>query len=886
MSAGDNQPGEMGELCKRAQEKAREKNVQCPENIDSMSAEEIQRMFHDLRVHQIELEMQNEELRIAQENLTLSRDRFSVLFHQAPIGYLVLDQNGIIQEASDMFRRMTHTDSNKIRAKGLYEFIEGSDREWFLSRYRSFFNHPEGKNLEVRLISGSHQALFVRITGAKLSTVESHPFPEHASQLLVAVSDTTDQKRAEIATKAALSEALHREHETQALLAASRAVMECSTFEESSRRIFDTCRDVTGAVSGYVALLNQNGTENDVLFLEAGNLPCTVDPCLPMPIRGLRADAYTSARVVYENDFMNSEWVHFMPQGHVEMQNVMFAPLIIDEKVVGVMGLANKSTDFTEEDAGIAGALGGMAALSLRRVRAEETLRERERYLSAILETTQDGFWVLDPEGRIIEVNQAYCRMSGYTQNELLHMHIRDLNAAETPDETVERIKRVIRNGSELFETRHRRKDGSVFDVEVSAMWMETGTGRFVCFFRDITERKRAEEQLRWLHKAESLRLMAGAIAHNFNNQLQVVIGNLEMAMMDDPSQDSDSLTMAEALKAARKAARLSGMMLTYLGQASGKHEPLDLSETCRQSLLMLQAEKPKEIVLDAHLPSPGPIVKANAHQIRQVLTNLTTNAWEAIDEGPGNIHLTVKMVVQTDISATHHFPPDWQPLNIPYACLEVTDTGYGIQDRDIEKIFDPFFTTKFTGRGLGLPIVMGIIGAHGGGCTVESEMGRGSVFRVFLPASFEDVPLLQERTAIERKFEGGGTVLLVEDETQVRNMVRTMLSRLGYGVIEAKDGVEAVEIFQQYQDKIRCVLSDLTMPHMNGWDTLAALREISPEIPVILSSGYDEAQVMTGEHCERPDAFIGKPYQLKGLRDTIHRVLLNKLEQIQVPNE
>jgi PAS domain S-box-containing protein len=838
-------------------------------------------------VHQIELEMQNEELRIAQENLTLSRDRFSVLFHQAPIGYLVLDQNGIIQEASDMFRRMTHTDSNKIRAKGLYEFIEGSDREWFLSRYRSFFNHPEGKNLEVRLISGSHQALFVRITGAKLSTLESHPFPEHASQLLVAVSDTTDQKRAEIATKAALSEALHRERETQALLAASRAVMECSTFEESSRRIFDTCRDVTGAVSGYVALLNQNGTENDVLFLEAGNLPCTVDPRLPMPIRGLRADAYTSARVVYENDFMNSEWVHFMPQGHVEMQNVMFAPLIIDEKVVGVMGLANKSTDFTEEDAGIAAALGGMAALSLRRVRAEETLRERERYLSTILETTQDGFWVLDPEGRIIEVNQAYCRMSGYTQDELLRMHIRDLNAAETPDETAERIKRVIRNGSELFETRHRRKDGSVFDVEVSTTWMDTGTGRFVSFFRDITERKRAEEQLRWLHKAESLRLMAGAIAHNFNNQLQVVIGNLEMAMMDDPSQNSGSMTaMTEAQKAARKASRLSGTMLTYLGQASGKHEPLDLSETCRQSLLMLQADKPKEIVIDAHLPSPGPIVKANAHQIRQVLTNLTTNAWEAIDEGLGIIHLTVKMVAQMDISATHHFPPDWQPLNIPYACLEVTDTGRGIQDRDIEKIFDPFFTTKFTGRGLGLPVVMGIIGAHGGGCTVESEPGRGSVFRVFLPASFEDVPLRQERTAKEQKFEGGATVLLIEDETQVRNMVKAMLSHLGFGVIEAKDGVEAVEIFQQYQDKIRCVLSDLTMPRMNGWDTLAALRKISPEIPVILSSGYDEAQVMAGEHCERPDAFIGKPYQLKELRDTIHRVLLNKVEQIQVPNE
>ena len=236
-----------------------------------------------------------------------------------------------------------------------------------------------------------------------------------------------------------------------------------------------------------------------------------------------------------------------------------------------------------------------------------------------------------------------------------------------------------------------------------------------------------------------------------------------------------------------------------------------------------------------------------------------------------------------TDIPAFHRFPIDWQARESVYACLEVVDTGCGITNKDIEKIFDPFFTTKFTGRGLGLSVVIGIVQAHDGGVTVESELGRGSFFRVFLPVLTEEVlcrpslPAMPEvrQTGGAEKFsrlECGNTVLLVEDEEPVRNVARIMLTRLGYAVLEAKDGAEAVEIFRQNKDEIRCVLSDLTMPFMDGWETLTALRKLSPDIPVILSSGYDEAQVIAGDHPERPNAFLGKPYQLKGLGEAIRR--------------
>ncbi|MFH0995042.1 MAG: ATP-binding protein [Pseudomonadota bacterium] len=253
-------------------------------------------------------------------------------------------------------------------------------------------------------------------------------------------------------------------------------------------------------------------------------------------------------------------------------------------------------------------------------------------------------------------------------------------------------------------------------------------------------EKAELEARNRQLQKTESLGRMAGAIAHHFNNQLQVVMGNLEMAMDELPREPDNLEILSEAMQAARRAAKVSGLMLTYLGQTPGKRETVDLSEACRQSLILLQSAVPKGMILKVDLPASGPVIRANAGQIQQTLTNLITNACEAAGESKGTFGLTVKSVSRADIPASKRFPIDWQPRESVYACLEVADAGCGIASKDIEKIFDPFFTTKFTGRGLGLPVVLGITGAHDGGITVESEPGRGSVFRVFLPVSTEEI--------------------------------------------------------------------------------------------------------------------------------------------------
>ena len=321
----------------------------------------------------------------------------------------------------------------------------------------------------------------------------------------------------------------------------------------------------------------------------------------------------------------------------------------------------------------------------------------------------------------------------------------------------------------------------------------------------------------------------------------------------------------------------MSSLMLTYLGQSSGKRESLDLSETCLRGLPILRTVMPGTVMVKTELPSPGPVISANADQIQQVLTNLVANAWESVNDKIAAIHLCVKTVFATEIPTAHRYPVGWQPQNTAYACLEVTDTGNGIADKDIEKIFDPFFSSKFTGRGMGLAAVLGVVRAHGGSATVESVLGRGSIFRVFFPISTEKFLRQPDKAAQPLSIKRGGTVLLIEDEEIVRNMAAAMLKRLGFTVLAAKDGVEALEIFRQRRDEICLVFSDLTMPHMDGWETLTALRKLAPNIPVILASGYDKAHVMAGDHPELPQTFLDKPYKLKGLSDAISQALVGR---------
>jgi len=509
----------------------------------------------------------------------------------------------------------------------------------------------------------------------------------------------------------------------------------------------------------------------------------------------------------------------------------------------------------------------------------------RARYFD-LYDLAPVGYFTITEKGLILEANLTAASLLGEDRGGLVNHPVLRFILKEDQDIYHLHCKKIFeKRTQQTCKLRMVKKDGTIFWARLEGTLARNADDASICrvVLSDITEQKRSEkakeklENESWqLQKTESLGRMAGAIAHHFNNQLQVVMMNLRMALQNSPQNAELVEYLTEARQAARKATEVSALMLTYLGQTAARHEPLYLCEACQRHLPMLRAVMPQNVVLETDLPCPGPVINADANQIQQILTNLLTNAWEAIGKHPRVIRLALKQARAADIPETHRFPIDCKLQESDYACLEVADSACGIATEDMHKLFDPFFSTKFTGRGLGLAVVLGIVRAHSGIVTVESQPGRGSVFRVFLPLSAEAVHLKSEPVAQPPRTAVGGTVLVIDDEPCLRKSVEKVLKRFGFTVYAAEDGVEGVEVFQQHREEIGCVLCDLTMPRMNGWDTLAALRKLSPAIPVILSSGYSEAQVMEGDHSELPQAFLSKPYDLDALADALARAMRN----------
>lgn len=422
----------------------------------------------------------------------------------------------------------------------------------------------------------------------------------------------------------------------------------------------------------------------------------------------------------------------------------------------------------------------------------------------------------------------------------------------------------------------------------------KTGSGETVTIIEDITRRKDMEEQrlhmerqLLHAQKLESLGVLAGGIAHDFNNLLAALLGNLELAMLRLPKDDPASKRLEEAEKAALRAVDLTRQMLAYSGKGSFKVQNISLSDVVEENGHIFRAAIAKNIDMYLHLDPAVPLILADPGQMQQVVMNLITNASEAIGDQPGKMTLATG-VMECDEAYLARSRLEEKPPPGRYVWVEVADTGCGMSEEVMDRIFDPFFSTKFTGRGLGMSAVLGIVRGHGGGIILDSVPGRGSVIRVLFPASSDDASLSASPSfplEPESPQDGlrDGMILVVDDEQIVRELCAEALQYLGYRTLSAVDGRDALRLFEMHGDQIAAVILDLMMPTMDGVATFAELQRVKPGLPVILCSGYSEQEATRRFQDRGLAGFLQKPFRIEELRKAL-RVALKKNARMRNP--
>ena len=515
--------------------------------------------------------------------------------------------------------------------------------------------------------------------------------------------------------------------------------------------------------------------------------------------------------------------------------------------------------------------------------RSEDAIRASEERFRTLVEMSSDGIFLGDGEGRILYATASLLRVMGYSSDELVGRSGFDL---VHPDD-VEIAKVILqvavdRPGEHVpFLLRARHKDGSWRHVEgfCTNHLHNLAVQAVVVNLRDVSERKLAEEKQRRLEahilhaqKLESLGVLVGGIAHEFNNLLQAVVGNASLALMQLPD-DSPLVPMLRDIETAgERGADLTRQMFAYSGKSQLVVHPLRLDTMIHEMTDLMRTAVAKKVDLRLDL-KPATIV-GDAGQVRQVVMNLITNASEALEDEAGVIVIRTG-TRRADASHLHYaFAPDDLPAGL-CGCIEIEDNGCGMSEETLARIFDPFFTTKFAGRGLGLAATLGIVRGHGGVIKVASTSGR-TVFELLFPCATPAVPETAGSDAgvVAPQIRGRETVLVIDDEPAVRIFAQRVLERVGFTVLTAANGREGLEEFARRRQEIVAVLVDLTMPQLDGMDVLRELHAVAPDTPVLIMSGYSEHEVSTRLAGTVVGAFIQKPFHSRELLARMFQLL------------
>jgi PAS domain S-box-containing protein len=797
------------------------------------SPEETKRLFHELQLSQIELEMQNEELRLAHEDLDASQSRYFDLYDLAPVGYLTIDESGLIKEVNLAAVSMLGVARNMLIKKPLNRIIFTDDQDMYSLRQQQSRNSTAQNTCELRLVRADGSPLWVHL---QLTTAQN-------GESWITFADISDRKQREAVLEARLR-LMHS--------AASQ------TLDELLRATLDEAEALTGSqISFYLFLAPDQVT----LSLQAWstNTARTMHKVEgaqrhhQFKQAGVWAEAINLRRAVIHNDYASLPNRKGLPEGHLPVIRELLVPIVRGDKIVALIGVGNKLTEYNEQDIAMVMTLADQAWEFAEKKQAETELQEREEKYRAIIDAIDGDIYICSKEYRIEFLNNKLIRHLGRNATgELCYKALHDSDSiCEWCD-----AAQVFAGKSVSWELKNP-KDERWYEVHNSPIYNGDGTVSMQTLITDITEKKSVMAQLLHAQKMESIGQLAGGLAHDLNNILTIVNGYGTLAQHGMDREQKQFRYLDEVIRATSRAASLTHSLMAYSRKQEMNQQRQNLNLLITTVGSFISRIIHDNITFTLSLAAEPLGVNVDTVQIEQVLLNLATNARDAMPDGGTFTIATAAGSMDERFIATHGYGSVGR-----YAIITATDSGHGMNAETKRKVFDPFFTTKEVdkGTGLGLAMVMGIIKQHGGFIDLQSEPGRGSVFQLYLP--LVDMGESAAETAVlHLQMEiGSGTILLAEDDEDTRNAVAEFLTRAGYTVISAIDGQDAVEKFAADSGKIDLVISDVVMPRKSGKTACDEIRQMSENVKFIFVSGHADVVMKREGELGTDVEIIAKP--------------------------
>ncbi len=787
-----------------------------PSALRDMPPTDIRQLIEDLQVHQIELEMQNEELRRVQQDLEKARDNYSDLYDFSPVCYFSINEQGIILEANLTAAAMVGVERGLLIFRPFSDFIVKDDQDVFFLHRRELFESKTRKTCELRIRNTQGSEFY-----ALLESIVVQDDKNDCNLIRTAVTN------------------IHARKQTENALRES---------ENRYRRLVETMHEGLAVADQNYQFTYVNERFCEMLgYFREEIIGRHLSDFVHEDYKALMKDQITRRRRGEENRFelvwqtKNGNKVHTLasPRGFYDEEG----------RFTGSLGILTDITDRKE---------------------AEEALRLSEEKYRLLVENANDAIFIIQDE-QIKFANRKAKHFDKSLDLELDRLPFTHYIHPKDRDMVLDRNLRRAK-GQPLPDTCEFRllvKDNQEIWValnEVQIKW--EGQSATLTFLKEITLQRKLEKQLQLSQKMDAVGTLAGGIAHDFNNLLMGIQGRTSLMLLEtDPLHfHFEHLTEIEAY--IRRATKLTKQLLGFARGGKYEVKPTDLNVLIDKSAQMFGRTK-KEVTIYKKYQDKIWTVEVDRSQIDQVLLNVFVNAWQAMPGG-GDLYIqTENGMLDQDFAGAYGVRPG------KYVVMSITDTGVGMDENTLKSVFDPFFTTKpkERGTGLGLASAYGIIKNHDGIIIAESTRGEGATFHIYLPAS--EKPIIDELQGDQKILTGSGTILLVDDEEMIINVGVQILEKMGYEVLTARQGREAIEVYQQNRQKVVMVILDLIMPGMGGGEVYDRLKEIDPNVKVLLSSGYSldgQATEILKRGC---DGFIQKPFNLMELSGKLRQLII-----------